>query len=422
MDVLYPICCGLDVHKKEVVACLRSPGPHGRVQTEVRRFGTMTNALLEMLDWLVKAECTHVAMESTGVYWKPVYNLLEDVLTVWVVNAQHVKAVSGRKTDVKDAEWLAQLLQHGLLKPSFVPDRAQRELRELVRYRTSLLQERSAEVNRLQKVLEGANIKLGSALTDVMGVSGRAIVAALADGQSDAAALAALAVGQLRKKRAELERALTGRMQAHQCFMLTEQLCHIDFMDERIAALDAEVAARMATPAQDGTRPFEAAVERLDTIPGVGRRTAEAIVTEIGVDMSRFPTHRHLAAWAGMCPGNNESAGKHRSGRTRKGSPALRAALTQAGWAAGRTQSYLGAQYRRLVKPKGRKRAVVAVGHSILVIAYHMIEDGTDYADLGPNYFDHRNRTALQTRLVRRLERLGCKVTIEPLIPHSEAA
>lgn len=421
MQVLYPACCGLDVHKKEVVACLRSPGPDGRVRVEVRRFGTTTDALLAMVGWLAEAGCTHVAMESTGVYWKPVYNLLEGQIETWVVNAQHVKAVPGRKTDVKDAEWLAELLQHGLLRPSFVPDRTQRELRELVRYRTSLVRERAAEVNRIQKVLEGANIKLGSVVTDVLGVSGRAMVAALVDGQTDVTAVATLAVGQLRAKRADLERALTGRVGAHQRFMLTEQLCHVDFLDERIAALDAEVATRMASPGDDGTAPCEAAVQRLDTIPGVGRRTAETIVAEIGVDMGRFPTAGHLASWAGMCPGNDESAGKRRSGKTRQGSPALRAALTQAGWAAGRTQTYLGAQFRRLVKPKGKKRAIVAVGHSILVIAHHMLRDGTDYVDLGPTYFDQRNRDAVQRRLIRRLERLGNKVTVEPLT-HPAAA
>lgn len=423
MQVLYPVCCGLDVHKKEVVACLRVQAQRGPVRREVRRFGTMTADLLALLDWLQAAGCTHVAMESTGVYWKPVYNLLEDALTVWVVNARHVKAVPGRKTDVNDAQWLAELLQHGLLKPSFVPDRPHRELRELVRYRTSLLRERAAEVNRLQKVLEGANVKLGDVASDVMGVSGRSMLAALAGGETDAAALAGLAVGQLRKKRDLLERALGGSMRAHQRFMLTEQLCHIDALEEQVARVDAEVARRMQTPDDAGATPFEDAVRRLDTIPGVGRRNAEAILAEIGVDMTRFPTARHLASWAGMCPGQDESAGKRRSGTTRKGSPSLRAALAEAGWAAGRSKdSYFGSQFRRLAARRGRKRAVVAVGHSILVAAYHMLQDERDYVDLGANHVDRRDADAVRHRLIRRLEGLGLKVTVEPLAPREEAA
>jgi transposase len=419
------VCCGLDVHKKIVAACLRVQEPGGRVRRERRRFGTTTDALLALLDWLQGAGCTLVVVESTGVYWKPIFNLLEGLegLAVWVVNAAHAKAVPGRKTDATDAEWLAELGAHGLVRPSFIPARPQRELRELVRYRTSLLQERAAEVNRIQKVLEGANVKLGDVASDVMGVSGRSILAALAAGQTDPAALAGLAVGKLRAKRAALERALVGRVEPHQRFMLGEQLCHIDALEESIARVDAEVARRMQTPDTAGATPCEDAVRRLDTIPGVGRRTAEAIVAEVGVDMTRFPTAGHLASWAGMCPGNNESAGKRRSGKTRQGSPFLRAALAEAGWAAGRTKdTYLGTQFRRLAARRGRKRAVVAVGHSILVIAHHLLLDQRDYQDLGVNYFDQRDRAAVQQRLIRRLERLGLKVSVEPKESATHAA
>jgi transposase len=324
-----------------------------------------------------------------------------------LANARHVARVPGRKTDVKDAEWLAELLRHGLIRGSFVPDRAQRELRELTRYRTALVGERTAAVNRLQKVLEGANIKLASVATDVTGVSARAMLAELVAGSTDAAAMAELAVGRLREKIPALERALAGRMGEHQRFLLAQGLAHVDFLDERIARMDAEVAER--------TRPFEAEIARLDTIPGVSRRLAEVLVAEIGVDLDRFPTAGHLASWAGMCPGNDESAGKRRSGKTRKGSPALRSALVQAAHAAGRSKStYLGAQYRRLAARRGKKKAAVAVGHSIVVVAYHLLARASVYQDLGPLHFDERDRDAVRRRLVARLEKLGYKVTTEP--------
>jgi transposase len=336
-----------------------------------------------------------------------VYNLLEGVLEVLVVNARHIKAVPGRKTDVKDCEWIAELLRHGLLQPSFIPDRPQRELRELTRYRTSLIRERAAEVNRLQKVLEGANIKLAAVATDIMGISGREILAALVGGVSEPELLAQFARGRLREKMPQLQQALAGQFQAHQRFLVAQQLAHIDFLDDLIAQVSGEIAERM--------RPFEEAVALLDTIPGVGRRTAEVLVAEIGVDMTRFPSAAHLAAWAGVAPGNNESAGKRRSGRTRKGSPWLRAALVEAAQAAGRSKStYLGAQYRRLLPRKGKKRAVVAVGHSILVIAYHLLTRREPYHDLGVTYFDQRARQAVERRLVRRLEALGYTVSLQP--------
>jgi transposase len=410
LDIIYERCCGLDVHKRSVAACLIVPGTQGQPRKEIRTFGTMTEDLLELSDWLAAAGCTHVAMESTGVYWKPIYNLLEGAFTPLLVNARHIKAVPGRKTDVKDCEWIVDLLRHGLLRGSFVPERPRRELRELNRYRTTLVRERSAEVARLQKTLEGANIKLASVATDIMGKSARQMLEALIDGSSDTSAMAQLARGKLRAKIPQLEQALRGCSGAHQRFLVAQQLAHIDFLDETIEQLSAEIAERM--------RPFgEEAIERLETIPGVGRRTAEAILAEIGPDMSRFPTHRHLASWAGMCPGNDESGGKRRSGKTTKGNPWLRAALVEAAHAAGRTRNtYLSAQYRRLASRRGKKRAAVAVGHTILVIAYNLLlRRSYGYEELGGDYFDKRDRQGVERRLVRRLEGLGYKVSLDPV-------
>ncbi len=407
MEVISPRCGGLDMHKRQIVACRIVAGPDGAPVKEVRTFGTMTDDLLALADWLAEAGVTHVAMESTGVYWQPIYNLLEDQFTLLLVNARHIKAVPGRKTDVRDCEWIADLLRHGLLRPSFVPDRPQRELRELTRDRTSLIQERTAEVNRLQKTLEGANSKLGSVATDVLGVSGRQMVEGLIAGETDAAALADLARGKLRAKHGDVERALCGRIGAHQRFLLARQLAHIDFLDDQIAQVSEEIAQRL--------RPVEEAVTSLDTIPGVGRRAAEVLVAEVGTDMSRFPSAAHLASWAGMCPGNNESAGKRRSGRTRKGSPGLRAMLIEAAQAAAHAKrTYLAAQYRRLAARRGAKRAAVAVGHTILVIVWHLLRDGGTYQDLGPDYFDRRDRGRLERRLCQRLEGLGYTVTLQP--------
>lgn len=408
MDVVYPRCCGLDVHKRGVVACLVTPGADGAPTKEVRTFTTMTDDLLALSDWLTAAGCTHVAMESTGVYWKPVSNILEDGFKVLLVNARHVKAVPGRKTDAKDGEWLADLRRHGLLQASFVPDRSQREVRELTRDRTSLVRERTAAANRLQKTLEGANIKLAAVATDILGKSGREILAALIAGQTDAAALAQLAKGRLREKLPELERALVGRVETHQRFLLAEQVAHIDFLDAAIDRVGAEVAERL--------RSDEAAIANLDTIPGIGRHVAEALVAEIGTDMGRFPTAHHLASWAGMCPGNHERAGKRQSGKTRKGSPWLRTLLGQAAHAAARTKgTYLAAQYRRLAARRGKSRAAVAVGHTILVVAFHLLRDGATYRDLGPTYFDQIDRQHVERRLVHRLHDLGYRVTLEPL-------
>jgi transposase len=414
MQVVYERCCGLDIHKRSVVACLIVPGMPGSdklPQKEIRTFGTMTEDLLGLSDWLLSNGVTHVAMESTGVFWKPIYNLLEGQFDLLLVNAAHIKAVPGRKTDVRDCEWIADLLRHGLLTSSFVPDRPQRELRELTRYRTQLIRERSTEVNRLQKTLEGANIKLSSVATDIMGVSGKHILSALIGGSTDEGAMAQLAKGRMREKIPQLQAALKGSFGPHQRFMLAHQLAMIEVLDTSIEGLSREIEERML--------PFQWALELLTTIRGVGQRTAEVIIAEIGVDMERFPTSRHLASWAGMCPGNHESAGKRKSGRTRKGNVWLRTALVEAAQAAGRCkgskEGYLSAQYRRVARRGGSNKAAVAVGHSILVIAYEMLKHHTTYNDLGANYFDERDRQAKERRLIHSLERLGYKVSLEPL-------
>jgi len=409
VEVVYARCCGLDVHKKSVVACvLLSEG--GTVRKQVRTFGTLTAELLELGDWLAEQGVTHVALESTGVYWQPIWNLLEERFSLLLVNARHVKQVPGRKTDVKDSEWLAELLRHGLLKASFVPDRPQRELRELTRYRTSLVQERAAAVNRLQKTLEGANLKLASVATDVTGVSGQAILEALAAGETDAAAMAELARGRLKTKRDQLERALVGRVGPHQRFMLTEHRRRIREYDAAIERASAEIAGRQ--------RPFAEARACLETIPGVGPRVAEILLAEVGADLGRFPTAAHLASWAGMCPGNHESAGKRFGGATRKGNRWLRSALIEAAHAAGRTaDTSLGAQYRRLAARRGAKKATVAVGHSILVIAYYLLTRGRPYHELGTDHLAERERAALERKLARDAHLLGYR-----LVPEEPAA
>jgi transposase len=370
----------------------------------------MTEDLLALVDWIKDKGCTHVAMESTGVYWKPIYNLLElaEIETL-VVNAQHIKAVPGRKTDVKDAEWIADLLRHGLLKGSYIPSREQRELRELVRYRRSLIEERAREANRLQKVLEGANIKLAAVASDILGASGRAMLEALARGEENPEVLAGLARGRLKEKDGELKQALRGFAGQHQKMLIAAQLEHIDFLERQIARLSEEIARRM--------RPFEEELVLLDTVPGVGRRLAEEIVAETGTNMERFPTAAHLASWAGMAPGNNESAGKRKSGRTRKGNKALRAALTEAARAAARTKgTYLSASYHRIAARRGANRAAIAIGHTILVIAYHILKRRQPYVELGANYLDERKKQAVLRRTIKRLENLGYEVRLEPKV------
>jgi transposase len=408
MEILYAICCGLDVHKDTVTACLRRLGADGQVTKTLRTFGTTTPALLTLLDWLVAAGCSHVAMESTGQYWKPVFHILEGSFEqVLVVNAQHVKALPGRKTDMLDAEWLAQLLQHGLLRGSFIPPVPIRELREATRYRKQLIRARADEANRIQKLLEVANLKLGSVATDILGVSGRAMLAALVEGETDPTALASLAKGRLKKKHAQLVEALTGRITPVQRTLLGQQLAHVEYLDRAVAGLDGLIATLMA--------PYHAEAARLCTVTGIETRTAEALIAELGVDMTVFPSDRHCASWAGLCPGNHESAGKRKSGKPRKGSKWLRAALGEAAWAASHTKSYLAAQYHRLARRRGKKKAVVAVAHSLLVIAYHILKDGTTYRELGHDYFDQRDTARLQRRLIARLESLGLRVTVDPL-------
>jgi len=348
--VLHPRCCGLDVHKKELQACLLVSDAAGRARAETRTFATTTAALLDLLDWLVAAGCTHVAMESTGVYWKPVYNLLEGHLEVLVVNAQHMRNVPGRKTDVADAAWVAGLLRHGLLRPSFIPDRPQRELRELTRTRISLIQDRAAVVNRLQKTLEGANIKLASVVSDVTGLSAREMLEKLVAGETDPSVLAQCARGTMRTKIPQLEQALAGRFGPHQRFLVAQHLAHIDFLDDAIARLSAEVAQRLA--------PFRDQIERIDTVPGLNERAIEGVLAEIGIDMGRFPSDDHLTAWAGLAPGNNESAGKRKGGKTRKGSRWLRAILINAAHAAAKKKgSKLAREYKRLAARRGARRA-----------------------------------------------------------------
>jgi transposase len=410
MEVVHQRCAGLDVHKQSVTVCRITPQPKGTWQKDIRQFGTMTDDLLQLADWLRAGRITHVAMESTGVYWKPLFNILEDEFEVLLVNAQHIKYVPGRKTDVKDAQWIAELLQHGLLKASFIPKVEQRDLRDLTRYRTKLIQDRAREINRVQKVLEAANIKLGSVASNVLGVSGRDMLEQLIAGQEDPTVLADLARGRLRQKIDDLERALKGQVRPTHRTLLKLHLEHIDELNAKIQALSEEIERLLI--------PFDTtqALTRLMTIPGVGRRIAEVILAELGTDMNRFPSAAHAASWAGLAPGKNESAGKNRSGKTTKGNTYLKSALTQAAHAVGRSKdSYLSAQYRRLAARRGKKRAAVAVGHSILVIAYHLLDRGTVYTDLGADYFDRRSEHYIQKHLVKRLERLGYKVSIEPL-------
>jgi len=402
MDVIYKRCCGLDVHKKSITACIITPN-----DKEIKTFATMTEKILEMVDWIKEKGCTHVAMESTGVYWKPIYNVLEaENIKVLVVNARHIKTVPGRKTDVKDAEWIAELLQHGLLNGSYIPDRNQRELRELVRYRRSLIEERAREINRIQKVLEGANIKLSAVVSDINGKSSRLMLRGLIKGDYDPAVLAELAKGRMRSKKKELIQALQGFMGHHQKMMLTAQLQHIDFLEEQIAILDAEVMERM--------RPFDHEIDLLVTIPGISRRAAEQILAEIGTDMSRFPSAKHLTSWGGMAPGNNESAGKRKSGKTTKGNKKLRSALIEAAHAAGRTKNtYLSSLYHNIAARRGKKRAAVAVGRTILESIYYMLTRNQPYIELGPDYLLQQKKDLVVKRSIKKLQSLGYVVNLE---------
>lgn len=407
MQVVHERCAGLDVHKKTVVACVLITHADGTVQREFRTFSTMTADLLMLSDWLETWNVNVVALESTGVFWKPVFNLLEEGRTIVLVNPQHMRAVPGHKTDVKDSEWLADLLRHGLVRPSFIPPAPIRELRELTRYRKSLVEERAREVSRVQKVLESANLKLASVATDVLGRSGRAMLEALISGEQDPATLAELARGRLRTKRPELQLALDGRLLGQHRTLLKHLLAHIDFLEQSIAELESEIERYLA--------PFGQEVALAQTLPGIAETAATAILAELGTDMSRFASAKHLASWAGVCPGNKQSGGKRLSSKTTRGNPYLRAVLGEVAWAISHTKdNYLSAQFHRIARRRGKQKAVVAVSHSVLVILYHMLREGRPYSDLGSDYFEKLEATHIEHYHVRRLEQLGYTVTLTP--------
>ena len=406
MDVVNARCAGLDVHKATVVAGLRVPGPQrGERRGETKTFATTTRGLRELIDWLMAHGVTAVAMESTSVYWRPVHAVLEGHVQLVLVNARHVKMVPGRKTDVRDCEWLAQLLECGLLRASFVPPRAVRDLRDLTRLRKTLIRERGHHVNRIEKTLELAQIKLSGVVTDLMGKTGRAILQALSAGLKDPVQLAEYAQGLLRKKRAALREALVGRLTPHYAFLLQQHLSLIDAVNAHIATLDARIETAMA--------PFAESAALVQTMPGVGARATQAILAETGVDMSCFPTPAHFASWARLCPGNHESAGKRQSTTTGKGAAWLRATLQEAAWAAVRSKkSYYRALYHRLKGRRGAKKAIVAVQHAMIVALWHMLKHGVTHQDLGADYFERRNIARIRRHHVRRLEQLGYDVTL----------
>jgi len=401
VEIVVERACGMDIHKDNITACILTS--NGK---EIQTFSTKTVFLLQLIDWIKQHECTHVAMESTGVFWKPIVNLLEaEGIEFLVVNAQHMKALPGRKTDVKDSEWIAKLLRHGLLKASFIPDRNQRELRELVRYRRSIIEERARQHNRIQKVLEGANIKLSSVVSDIMGVSSRDMLHAIADGEDDPEKLANFARRTMKRKKDELELALHGYVNPHQRLMIKTILTHIDFLSEQIVILDQEIATRVT--------PFHDDVERLDSIPGIATRMAEQILAEIGTNIKKqFPSAAHLCSWAGLVPGHNESAGKRKSAKAKNGNKYLKSALVEAAHSVAASKNYLGAMYRRTAARKGRKRAAVSVAHAMLRIAYYLLTREEMYLDLGEDYFDKQKQQSIVKYAVRRLENLGYSVTI----------
>jgi transposase len=409
MERLIERCCGLDVHKKTVSACIKVPGKRkGQRRQEVQTFGTTTRELLGLRDWLTSNGVTHVAMESTGIYWKPIFYVLEEAVTCLLVNPAHIAQVPGRKTDVKDCVWIAQLLEHGLLRGSFVPEGPIRDLRDLTRFRKNLIEERPRIANRLHKVLEDAGIKLASVASRVLGASGRAMMQALAEGTTDPMALANLAKGRLREKLPALREALVGRFRSHHAFLVSQLLVHVDYLEEAIEIVSREIERQM--------EPFAKQIELLDAIPGVNQRTAEVVIAETGADMSRFPTEKHLASWAGLCPGNNESAGKRLSGRMRKGNGWLRKTLVESALSASRSKdTALAARYRRVMRHRGHKKAVIAVAHAMLVSIYHVLSQLVPYQELGPHYFDHRHAERVRRRAVQALERQGYRVVLEPV-------
>jgi transposase len=409
MEVLYSRCCGLDVHRSKLVACL-SIIEAGHRQKQTLTFGTTTRELLRLRQWLVESRCTHVGMESTGVLWRPIADRLSGHFELVLVNAEHMKRVPGRKTDVQDAEWLTDLLQHGLLTPSFVPAQSQQDLRDLTRLRARLLQDRTQLVNRIHKVLQQAGIKLAGVLSNIVGASGRAIVQALCAGESDPERLAGLVHRSVAHKHEQLVEALTGDLREHHRFLLRELLTLLDAQDHAIKHVELEI--------EDRLRPVEATLSRLEAITGVSRHTLHVLCAEIGTDLSRFPDAAHLASWAGMCPGQKESAGKRQSGRIRPGNTYVKSALVQAAHATVQTKTYLGEQYRRLRQRRGAKRAAVAVGHSILVIYYHMMTTGERYHEKGADFFHRPGRQRLEKELAHRLQRLGYEVS-KPLSPVS---
>lgn len=400
MEVLHERVCGLDVHKKTITACILASK-----SKEIRTFGTMTEDLFLLIDWIKASNCTIVAMESTGVYWKPIYNLLEvEEIETLVVNAQHIKNVPGRKSDVRDAQWIAQLLRHGLVRGSYIPNRDQRELRELVRYRRSLVEEISRESNRVQKVLEGANIKLGSVASNVLGVSGRRMLKAIVDGETDPTKLADLSLKTLRKKIPELQKALKGLLGPHQRFLLRKQLDHIEYLEFQVTQLDTEVADRFYS--------FEEDLELLASIPGVGRRTAEHVLAEIGTDMTRFKDAKHLVSWAGLAPGQNESAGKRKSENTKKGNKYLRSSLAESAKVCAKTKTFLGTKYHRIAARRGKNRATIAVAANILKIMFHLLTTRKPYCELGQDFQLNRKKEVEKTRAIKKLEKLGFKIEI----------
>jgi transposase len=410
MEVMVDRCAGLDVHKDQITVCVRRWGSGRRRESETRQFAAFESSLRELRDWLVGEAVTSVAMEATGVYWKPVWYMLEDVgvFELLLVNPQHVKAITGRKTDVRDAAWLAQLLECGLLSGSFVPPRAIRELRDVTRYRRRMVEDRGREEQRLQKLLEDAQVKLDSVVTDITGVSARLILTALCDGERDPDVLADLAQRRLRAKIPLLRQAVPGRFNNHHALLVRELLAHMDYLDAAIARLDARVDELMG--------PFVVARDRLMTIPGIKKRNAEIIVAEIGVDMARFPTAAHLASWAGVCPGNHESAGKRRSGRTRNGDPWLCSALVESAWSASRTRgTSMQVRFWRIAKRRGVDKAALAVAHHLLIVIWHVLTEEATYQEMGPGYTDRFDDPARRQRfLIHQLEQFGLKVTIEP--------